>query len=66
MIKVNGDELDWREGMTVQDVLREKNFSFPMISVWINGEPVKNRSDYSITPVPNGGEIEVIHMISGG
>ncbi|MDR1965357.1 MAG: sulfur carrier protein ThiS [Synergistaceae bacterium] len=66
MIKVNGDELDWREGMTVQDVLDEKKFSFPLVSVWINGEPVQRRGEYAITPVPDGVEIEVIHMMSGG
>jgi sulfur carrier protein len=66
MITVNGEEMAWRDGMTVRDVLDEKNFTFPMISVWINGKPVRDRKDYAITPVPDGGEIEVIHMISGG
>jgi sulfur carrier protein len=66
MITVNGDRLEWREGLTVQDILDEKKFTFRMIAVWINGEVVPNRDDYANTPVPDGGEVEVIHMISGG
>ena len=66
MIMVNGDEFEWREGLTVQDILDAKNFTFRMISVWINGEAVQNRDSYASTPVPDGGEVEIIHMISGG
>ncbi|MDR0616807.1 MAG: sulfur carrier protein ThiS [Synergistaceae bacterium] len=66
MIMVNGDEFEWREGLTVQDILDAKNFTFRMISVWINGEAVQNRADYASSLVPDGGEVEIIHMISGG
>ena len=66
MIRVNGDELEWREGMTVQDVLDAKNFTFRMISVWIDDNPVPGREDYAVTPVPDGSDVQVIHMISGG
>jgi sulfur carrier protein len=66
MIKVNGEELSWHEGMTVQDVLDAKNFTFRMISVWINEAPVDKRGNYPLTPVPDGAEVEVVHMISGG
>jgi len=66
MIQVNGEKTPWREGMSVQDVLDVKNFTFKMIAVWINGEPVARREDYSSTLVPEGADVEVIHMISGG
>jgi sulfur carrier protein len=66
VITVNGEKLAWSERMTVQDVLDAKNFSFRLISVWINGEPVQNRGDYQITPVPDEAEVDVVHMISGG
>jgi sulfur carrier protein len=66
VITVNGDKFDWREGLTVQDILDAKNYTFRMISVWINGEVVQNRGDYPVTPVPDGGTVEIIHMISGG
>ena len=66
MIRVNGEDAVWREGMTVQDVLDDKNFTFRMISVWINGAAVPDRELYPTTPVPDGSDVEVIHMISGG
>ncbi|MDR1481474.1 MAG: sulfur carrier protein ThiS [Synergistaceae bacterium] len=66
MITVNGDRFEWKEGLTVQDILDAKNYTFRMISVWINGEAVQNRGDYASTLVPDKGEVEVIHMISGG
>ena len=66
MIRVNGEELCWKDGMTVQDILDAKNFTFRMISVWINDQPVANREDYSSTPVPDESDVQVIHMISGG
>lgn len=66
MIKVNGEAAVWREGMTVQDVLDYKNFTFRMISVWIDGVAVPDRELYPTTPVPDGSDVEVIHMISGG
>ncbi len=66
MIKVNGEDAAWREGMTVQDVLDDKNFTFRMISVWIDGTAVPNRELYPATPVPDGSDVQVIHMISGG
>ena len=66
MIKVNGENLEWRDGMTVQDVLDAKNYTFRMISVWINGKPVQRREDYPVTPVPDESDVQVIHMISGG
>ena len=66
MITVNGDKLDWRTGMTVQDVLDAKNYTFRMISVWIDGKPVEQRDAYATTPVPDESTVQVIHNISGG
>jgi sulfur carrier protein len=66
MITVNGEEFGWREGLTVQDILDAKNYTFRMLSVWINGGPVQSRGAYAATLVPDGAEVEVIHMISGG
>jgi len=66
MINVNGEEMSWRDGMSVQDVLDAKNFTFRMIAVWINDEPVERGGGYSSALVPDGANVEVIHMISGG
>jgi sulfur carrier protein len=66
MITVNGEKFEWREGLTVQNILDAKNYTFKMISVWINGEVVQKRGDYASTVVPDEGDVEIIHMISGG
>ncbi len=66
MIRVNGQyEVEWRPGMTVQDVLDALKFSFRMIAVKVNGQPVLRR-DFTTTEVPDGADVQAIHMISGG
>ncbi len=62
---VNGDPLDWREGMTVRDVLKAKNYIFKLIIVTVNGTLVP-RGSYDEAPVPSGADVKVVHLISGG
>lgn len=65
MITVNGEKLDWHLGMTVRDVLVAKNYKFRMLVTKINGALVK-RADYDTAVIPDGAEVQVIHLISGG
>jgi sulfur carrier protein len=66
MIRVNNQyEVEWRPGMTVQDVLDELKFTFRMIAVKVNGVVVL-RPDYATTLVPEGAEVQALHLISGG
>jgi sulfur carrier protein len=65
MITVNTEPMDWREGMTVSDILKARNYVFRMIAVQVNGELVP-RGTYEKTIVPDGADVQVIHMISGG
>jgi sulfur carrier protein len=65
MITVNGEKLDWQPGMTVRDILEAKNYRFRMLVTKIDGTLVK-RSDYDTTLVPEGADVKVIHLISGG
>lgn len=62
---MNGDPLDWREGMTVRDVLRAKNYVFKLLIVKVNGTLVP-RGSYDEALVPAGARVEVVHLISGG
>jgi thiamine biosynthesis protein ThiS len=65
-IRVNNQyEIEWRAGMTVQDVLDALKFSFRMIVVKINGQVVL-RPDFASTPVPDEAQLEAIHLVSGG
>ena len=66
MIRVNTQyNVEWRAGMTVQDVLDALKFSFRMIVVKINGQVVL-RKEFATTEVPDGAEMQAIHLISGG
>ena len=66
MIRVNDQyDVDYRPGMTVRDLLNALNFSFKMIVVKVNGEVVL-RKDFDTTPIPDGAEVQAIHLISGG
>lgn len=65
MITVNGAATEWKEGMTVQDLLDSENFTFRMISVWIDDSPVEKAS-FASRKIVDGAAIQVIHNISGG
>jgi len=65
MITVNSEPLAHTPGMTVTDILRIKNFIFRMLVVQVNGKVIK-RPDYAATTVPDGADVQVIHLISGG
>lgn len=65
MITVNGEQMEWEEGLTVQRLLEQKKYNFRMIAVWINDEVVLKRL-YSEVKIPDGAVVQVIHNISGG
>ena len=65
MIVVNGETMQWREGLTIADILKIRNYIFRMLVIQVNGELVK-RGTYETATVPDGADVEVIHMISGG
>ena len=66
MIHVNNQyEVEWRPGITVQDLLDELKFTFRLIVVKVDGKVVL-RPDYAATPVPDGAEVQALHLISGG
>lgn len=65
MILVNEEPLGWHEGMTVRDILRARNYRFPMLVIHVN-EALVPKKDYDTTLVPDGAVVKVIHLISGG
>jgi sulfur carrier protein len=62
---VNGDPLDWHEGMTVRDVLKAKNYIFKLLIITVNGTLIP-RGSYDEATVPAGADVKVVHLISGG
>ena len=65
MIRVNDDPLAWHDGMTVMDVLRARNFRFPMLIITVDGSFVAKK-DYAQALIPDGADVKVVHLISGG
>ena len=65
MITVNGEQSPWREGLTVQQLLDEKNFTFKMLAVG-GDDSVGDKSRYSEAKIRDGANVQVIHNISGG
>ena len=65
MITVNGNAVEWREGMTVADALRAMAYDFPLITVIVNGEIVEADA-YEEVAVPDGADLKAIHIHHGG
>ena len=65
MIQVNGDPLEWRVGMTVHDILVARNYRFPLLIVTVDDTLIA-RQDYETVTVPDGANVKVVHLMSGG
>ena len=66
MITVNNrDKLEWREGMTVQDLLDEMGYSYSLITVTVNGTLI-NESEYDSHRIEDGSDVTVFHLAHGG
>jgi len=64
-ITVNGDSHPWREGLTVEVLLEEKKYSFPLKIVYINKERIP-KENYQTRLIDDEDVVNVIHMMSGG
>ena len=65
MIRVDGREFSWREGMTVSDLLNELGDSYPYAVVRIS-ERLVSGPDFGHTRVPDNSEVNLIPLIVGG
>ena len=64
-LTVNGDPHPCREGLTVEDLLREKTYTVPLRVILVNKQVVK-REQIPTTVLHDGDVVEVIHLIGGG
>ncbi len=65
MILVNGRKVEFREGESVNRLLKRMRYTFPLVIVKLNGEIVE-RKDFIPTKINDGSIVEVIHLTSGG
>ena len=65
MINVNGEQSEWSPGKTVGDVIKEKNYLFPLLIARINGKLIP-RNNYDSAEIPDKATVDIIHLMSGG
>jgi sulfur carrier protein ThiS len=65
MVRVGDQEVPWREGMTITDLLREMGDPYPYPVVRIGDRHISRR-DFSKVKVPRNSEVFLIHLIAGG
>lgn len=64
-ITVNGHLIDWQPDLSIRKLLQIMNYTFPLIVIKVNGKLVP-KADYDSFLVPEGAEVFVIHLMSGG
>ena len=61
----NNPESFPKDFLTITELLKQKNFTFKMLIVKINGQLVK-KTEYDSAEVKEGDDVMVLHLISGG
>ena len=65
MIRVNGTEETYCEGLTVMEYVRAKGYRTNRIAVEKNGEIVPKNA-YESTVIKDGDSLEVVSFVGGG
>ena len=65
MLKVNGEQRSWYEGMTVADLLRDIDDSHHYAVVRINDKHI-SRPNFEKARIPDNSEVFLIPHIAGG
>ena len=65
MIKVNGRDMEWKENLTVELLLKKCKYTFPLIMVKVNGTYIP-KEKYKDALIINNDDFQVIHSIAGG
>ena len=65
MVRIGNQELAWREGMTVADLLKELGDSYPYAVARVGNRLISN-PDFDKATVPNDSEVYLIPLIAGG
>lgn len=54
-----------RDSLTLEELIRLRNFTFKLLVTKVNGKLVKKEARASTT-IKEGDDVQVLHMISGG
>lgn len=64
-MKVNGETFEFRDGMTVSNLIAEMGFSEAMVAVELNLD-ILPRDSFSSTVLKENDCIEVVRFVGGG
>lgn len=65
MIKINNREHEWKAGMTLQDILDELNYTYPVLVVMVQGEHI-DKDMYESTLIKDEADVKILHPVCGG
>lgn len=65
MVRVDDKDVQWREGMTIADLLKVLGDPYPYAAARIDGRVISER-DFAKFRVTDGSEVFLIPMIVGG
>jgi len=65
VISLKGEQIKWREGLSVRTALEETGLYGRLVYVAVNGKRVRMR-DWDSYRIPDGAEIDVFPMVLGG
>ncbi|MCK5762928.1 MAG: sulfur carrier protein ThiS [Clostridiales bacterium] len=65
MINVNNWEREHTVGMTIEDLLKTNNYTFPGLVIKVNGRVIEDDERES-TIISDGDDVKVIHICHGG
>lgn len=65
MIRVNNRPIEYFEDMTVKTLLDHLRYTFPEITVKVNGVYIP-KEDYPHTCINDGDDVLALHMFGGG
>lgn len=65
MLKVNGEQHDFHNGMTVEELIQEKGILSARVAVERNGEIVP-KGEYKTTILTEADTLEIVSFVGGG
>ena len=57
--------MEWKPGLTVEEILKNLEEDLSIVVVKVNGRPILKK-EYSTFEVPDGAEVYTIDIIAGG
>ena len=65
MISVNGNDIEWKEGMTISDVFKAMGYDYALIMVSVDDEFV-SQEEYETWRIKDHSDVRMMHLCHGG